>query len=181
MDNVIETLQRDHRNLARLLDLVDAELDRFAAGESADLELLADVLDYALNYPDLIHHPLEDAIVRRLSAKESAGRAGEPDIAAEHRALGQAARSFAAAIAHVARDAGMPRDAFVRIGRDFVEKNRRHMASEEQLLLPRALAQLGDEDWAAVGAERRIDDPLFGQKPEERYLRLLERLVERDG
>lgn len=181
MNTVLDMLQRDHRNMARLLDLVEAELDRFAAGEGADLELLADVLDYALNYPDLIHHPLENAIARRLSAAEPVERRGEPDIVAEHKALSQAARSFAAAVAHVSREAEMARDDFVRIGRDFVEINRRHMASEEQLFFPRALARLSDEDWAAIGVERRIDDPLFGRKPEQRYLRLVERLVQRDG
>ncbi len=60
---VLRVLRQEHADLARLLDMVEAQL----GGDGApDFELLTGILDYFLTYPDQYHHPKEDLIYRTL-------------------------------------------------------------------------------------------------------------------
>jgi hemerythrin-like domain-containing protein len=48
-----------------------------------------------------------------------------------------------------------------------------HIAKEEEDVLARAASLLGPEDWAAVkDATPHVQDPLFGDQPEERFRNL---------
>jgi hemerythrin-like domain-containing protein len=45
-----------------------------------------------------------------------------------------------------------------------------HIAREDEIVLPRAVALLEPEDWTAVArAVASKPDPLFGENPEQRY------------
>ncbi len=59
---LLERLHRDHINLARLLDLLERELNEFYAGRESDFDLKVEMLEYIECYAELIHHPTEDRI-----------------------------------------------------------------------------------------------------------------------
>ena len=63
MIQVIDQLGRDHRNMRLLLDIVEAEMAGYRAGQSPDFELLQMIARYMLDYPDLIHHPNTEKIL----------------------------------------------------------------------------------------------------------------------
>ena len=177
MPNVIDGLRREHVRMARLLDILAREIAAFENGQAPDYDLVGDILAYALNYPDLVHHPTEELVLERLLARapEAADEVG--DLTAEHARLAALTRRFAAALQNVLQDHTLPRDWFVDVARDYLGFSRRHMQMEEVLFFPAALRHLTDEDWADIAARRdRRDDPLRGGDgaEAERFRRLVE-------
>lgn len=175
---VIEQLKLDHRNMSRILDLVQGELEVMRASEPPDLELLHSVMDYALHYPDLCHHPKEDVIYRRLVRRNPGTEARVGDLVREHVRLGELTRKLAAALHNMAHDVEMPRAWLEKLIEEFISAYRRHIAVEEQTFFPAVLVTLTDDDWeeidAMAGAE---EDPLFGGRLAGAYRGLYDRIM----
>ena len=54
---IIELLSREHRNLERLLDVLEHELEIFDRGDRPDYEVIRAIVSYFEVYPELYHHP----------------------------------------------------------------------------------------------------------------------------
>lgn len=157
----IATLQREHRPLAVLLDLIEAEVTVFERGAQPDYELVQAILRYLLTYPDLVHHPKEDAVLRRLKAAAPEAAEAVGDLKAEHARLAIMNRHFNAAVSNVLADATLPRAWFAELARDFVAFGRRHMQMEEVVFFPAAQRHLGPDDWRQIEREQpAARDPL---------------------
>ena len=63
---VIEILRQEHRNIEKLLLVLERELDVFARGDRPDYEVVHAVIAYFQVYPDAYHHPLEDMVFEKL-------------------------------------------------------------------------------------------------------------------
>ena len=72
MIDLLEELERDHLNMAALLRVLERQVEVFRRGQAPDYEIIQAVMEYFLDYPDLIHHPKEDILGRRLMAKGGA-------------------------------------------------------------------------------------------------------------
>ena len=175
---VLEQLHRDHRNMRELLAVVEKELGGHAEGRAPDYELLRDVLDYLLNYPDLVHHPKEDLIYKRILARDSTAGDEIGDLIADHATLAGKTRALAAALRFVGADGEVPRDWIEKIARDYFEALRGHMEHEETGVFQMALRKLDDEDWLAIDlASSKPESLLVGRQSEERYLALHDRIM----
>ncbi len=182
MPRVLDELRRDHRNMAKILAILDAQLKLFRAGEPPDLDVMQRAMDYSLDYPDLCHHPKEDLIFERLARRDPSVQPLVDRLLQEHREIGQATRRFADAVRVVAQDFQVPRDRFIEIGEAYLALSRRHIQQEEAELFPRADRILDDSDWAEIdAAAARKPDPVFGGTVEDRYLALHARIVELSG
>lgn len=181
MDHIpkaIEQLQVDHRNMARLLDLVQAELDTARGGGTPDFDLLHSVMEYALHYPDLCHHPKEDAIYRRMVRRDSSAATRVGDLIKEHANLAELTRKLAAALHNVAQDVEVPRAWLERLVEEYISRNRRHIAAEERDFLPLAVVTLSDEDWDEIDASMAGQgDPLFGGHMAGEFRGLYDRIM----
>ena len=178
MIQVIDQLGRDHRNMRLLLDIVEAEMVGYRAGQSPDFELLQMIARYMLDYPDLIHHPKEDLVFARLVERDPEARAMLGDLIGDHRRLAQLSQRFAAALANASRDVELPRAWLAALLDEFLQAYREHMEAEERHFLPRAMARLTDTDWNEI--DERIAapaDPVFGKRQVGSYLRLHERIL----
>ena len=170
MSDVVESIHRDHANLAKLLDAVERQLALFDAGESPDYDIIRGVADYCLNYPDLYHHPKEDLIFQHLRQRDPLVVQQVGNLEDEHRSLGELTRHFAAALHNVLRDAEVPREAFDKAAREFLDTYRAHMRKEEEIFLPAAERTLDEADWREIDAQiARYEDPVFGPGGEERF------------
>jgi hemerythrin-like domain-containing protein len=179
MRHVIDLLQIDHRNMRQLLRVLEEEIDIYGAGGVADFDLMRQIIDYTLHYPDLIHHPREDLLFRRLLARDPASRPLIGDLAKEHDELAQLTQRFAAALHNVARNVELPRDWFDNLARGYIATLRQHMATEEKTLFPRVMAVFEDSDWAELDALAATGyDPLFGSSIEKHYLDLHGRIMQ---
>lgn len=157
----IATLQREHRTLAALLGLIEAEVETFEQGGQPDYEVVQAILRYLLTYPDLVHHPKEDAVLRRLKARAPDAAEAVGDLEAEHARVAAMIRRFNAAVSNVLADATLPRAWFAGLARDFIAFEHRHMQMEEVVFFPAALRHLTSDDWLQVEQEEPpAHDPL---------------------
>ena len=178
MARTIEELEIDHRNMRQLLAIIEEEMGAYRRGAVPDFDLLDLIVDYILNYPEISHHPREDAIYAVLTRRDPVGAAAIGNLLEEHRALSTLTQRFAAAVANVERDVETPKEWLEALVREYLARNRTHMQAEEQHFFPRAIAALSDADWAEIdGKLHRLLDPLFGGKVTQDYLRLHRRIM----
>lgn len=164
--------------MRELLAIIEEEMDAYGRGSTPDFELLHLIVDYILNYPEISHHPREDAIYAVLLCRDPLGAAAVGNLMEEHRQLSALTHRLAAAVANVERDVETPREWLDALVRDYVARNRAHMRAEEQQFFRRAIAALSEVDWAEIDAKlQRLIDPLFGGKVTNDYLRLYQRIM----
>jgi hemerythrin-like domain-containing protein len=167
---VIEILRQEHRNIEKLLLVLEQELNVFARGDRPDYEVVHAIIAYFQVYPDAYHHPLEDEVFEKLKARDSAAAAKIGDLAADHRRGAERLRRVAEAVETVLADQELLRQTVNDIIRDFIEQERRHMAMEERNFFPAAIKALQLQDWGEI-ASRMTDqsDPLFNEVVEEKF------------
>ena len=159
MPKILDQLRDDHKNMARLYDLIGRELKVFKTGELPDYELVKKIVDYCLDYPDKFHHPKEDLVYRKLKARHPAAAEVVGALDDEHAKLASLTQRLSAALGNVLEDEQLPRDWFLDVANDFLVFSRRHMQMEEVLFFPAARKHLTPADWAeiAAAAEKRIE------------------------
>lgn len=170
MAETIRILQQDHQNLAHLLKALERQIVRFEGNGEADFDIVQGILEYCLNYPDLCHHPKEDAVLRRLIDRDPKAEGMIGDLEGEHRKLADSTRHFASALHQLLAGHSDPQHWFCDTARSFLERYWQHMEMEETIFFPIALQELTAEDWRKVDEEvANLVDPMFGGKVEERY------------
>jgi hemerythrin-like domain-containing protein len=70
---VIEILRQEHRDIEKLLLVLERELGVFTRGEHPDYEVIHAAIAHFQVYPDACHHPLEDVVFEKLKV----GAAGQ--------------------------------------------------------------------------------------------------------
>jgi hemerythrin-like domain-containing protein len=177
MSETIRLLRQEHKNIAKLLNILERQLTLLDEAEPPDYEMLGDIADYFLGYPDRCHHPKEDIIFQKLKEHDPANGGMARDLEAEHREVAQSAHRLSEAVKNMTADVEVPRDAIHRVIMGFIDYERRHMKMEEELFFPAALKALTAEDWAEIDA-RVTDqaDPLFGHEVEKQFKDLSEHI-----
>lgn len=177
----IALIENEHRALARMLGAMQALVARYRdPGAERNFELFEAMVRYIENVPDRVHHPKEEqvlfpALARRtgeckklVAALEREHARGEPMITALRGAL----HAFNCGTANSLNQLATAVD-------EFAEFYWHHMRTEEQQLLPLAVAHLTAEDWHRVESAFGDNiDPLFGAELTEVYRRLYQRIVE---
>ncbi len=170
MTQAIQTLRSEHKTTARMLDLLDRQITLFEDAQRPDYDLLKDVIDYFLTYPDLYHHPKENLILEVLRKKDPQMAAPVGDIDKEHAEISTRLHDFAHAVVEVLMEMEVSRDRFVEIARDFIDDQRRHMIKEEKVFFPAALEALSDKDWDAIDKKiSHFEDPLTATESELKF------------
>ena len=178
---LIGELRSDHRNMARLLDLLEKEGDEIYQGGTPNLALMCDIMRYMTVYPDAVHHPKEDRLYAELRAVHPDRATGMRRIAGEHRELEEQSVSLLRRLEQAAAgDADSFREVVAAASR-YADLLRKHMRWEEADLF-RRLDKLAAEGHDLVDKAVVIDqrDPLFGSKVEESF-EVLYRCITRDS
>ena len=79
---IIDLLRQEHRNIEKLLLVLEEELRVFDRGERPDYEVVLAVIAYFQVYPDAYHHPQEDMVFEKLKARDPAAAAKIGDLTA---------------------------------------------------------------------------------------------------
>ncbi len=170
MANVIEQIHTDHVNMARLLQLVDVEIDKAREDGMPDFLMLEHVMSYMTSYLDQIHHKKEDAMFQRVVDLEPAAKSSVDELTEEHDQLRITGCELHDLICAAQNSDFVRREDFVAQGAAYVATLRGHMDREEGDLLKRAKRLLTDQDLREVDAEvESIHDPLFGDNVEKEY------------
>lgn len=124
-------LQIDHRNMRQLLRILEEDIDAYNAGRPGDFELMKQILEYTLHYPNLIHHPREEMLFRRLIERDPASKGLVSDLTKNHEQLARLTHRFAAALHNVSHDVELPRALFAKVADEYLTRSRAHMDTEE--------------------------------------------------
>ena len=167
---IIERLSREHRNIEKLLAILERELEEFDRGDRPDYEVIRAVISYFEVYPEVYHHPQEDLVFAKLRARDPAAAAKVGDLAREHQKGAERLRRVAHAIENVLADRDILRKNVDIVVRDFIEHERRHMMMEDRDFFPAALKALEPRDWTEIAsAVTGHEDPLFSDVAEARF------------
>lgn len=178
MPQIIDILLEEHRNIEKLLHVLEHELEIFDRGDRPDYEILQTIIQYFQDYPEDCHHPKEEMIFKKLKSRDAVAASRFGDVEAEHEIETKRLRSFAHVVDYILADQEFLREDFHFAVHDFVEHQRQHLKKEEQLLFPAAVKALQREDWAEIDA--RLDDrtdPLFDRVVEEKFHTLQETIL----
>jgi hemerythrin-like domain-containing protein len=150
MVEIIEILRQEHRNIEKLLQVMEQELTVFDRGERPDYEVFGAIVEFFKNYPDSCHHPKEDIIYEKFRTRDPGRAATVADLEAEHREGAVRLRRVTKAIESVLNDQELLRENVDRIVRDFIDNERKHIALEEEVVFPAIVAALQPGDWADI-------------------------------
>jgi len=173
MSDPIAHWHAEHVYFRRLLGLLHRELDAFHRGERPNYELMLDIITYLRDYGDRFHHPREDVAFARLADCAPDLRPALARLAQEHRIIARAGEKLAALL-EAALGGSFAQRAEVEIAAaTYLVYYGNHIAKEDELVLSRAAQALSEADWQAVRAAVADEpDPLFGERPHERYREL---------
>jgi hemerythrin-like domain-containing protein len=179
MTRLIDVLREEHRNIEKLLGVLEQELGVFDRHERPDYETLQAVVDYFAEYPARCHHPKEDMIVDVLKMRDPAAARAVGDVVSVHRQEGERLRRLAHMIENVRTGGELPRQAVDDVVRDFIAHERRHIEAEERALFPAAIRVLRPADWAGIEA-RMSDarDPLFNDTVAQKFRALADKILQ---
>ncbi len=176
---IIDQLSREHRNLERLLNILEHELELFSRGERPDYEVIRAIISYFEVYPDKYHHPQEDLVLAKLKMRDPAAAAKVGDLDREHILGTERLRRVAHALDAILADREMLRVELTTIIRDFIDRERRHISMEDKHFFPAALKALKPKDWTEIGlALTSHKDPLFSEIVEERFEMLRDHILQ---
>jgi hemerythrin-like domain-containing protein len=150
MVEIIEILREEHRNIEKLLRVMEDELGLFDRAERPDYEVFGAIIEFFKNYPDSCHHPKEDIIYEKFKARDPSRAASIADLQAEHREGAVRLRRVAQTIDSVLNDQELLRESVDRIVRDFIDNERKHIALEDEVVFPAIVDTLQAGDWADI-------------------------------
>ena len=162
----------DHRNFARLLDLVEQQVDAFHAGKRPNYELMRLIVYYLRHYPDRFHHPREDVAFARLVKRDPRLQLQIARRMQEHVVIAAAGEELLNCLDEILAGVVIERSTLEAAAATYLVYYRYHLVSEEQQVIPRAVELLTSDDWAAVAAIPTEPDPLFGTDFDARYSEL---------
>jgi hemerythrin-like domain-containing protein len=170
MSNIIQILLEEHRNIDKLLLVLEHELEVFDRSEEPDYEILQAVIQYFQDYPESCHHPKEDMVFEKLKARDAAAADRVGDAEADHRVETLRLRRLVEAVEDILAGREFLRQTFHDVVHEFIAHQRQHMDKEERLLFPAAIKGLRPEDWADIDARLNDrKDPLFNGVIETKF------------
>jgi hemerythrin-like domain-containing protein len=162
----------DHRNFARVLDLIELQVDAFRAERRPDYELMQSIVYYLRHYPDRFHHPREDVAFARMVERDPTLQLPIARRMQEHAVIAAAGDELLARLEEVIGGGVVERSTLEIAIATYLVYYRHHLTAEERFVIPRAVEVLDSADWAAVAAIPTEPDPLFGADSDTRYREL---------
>jgi hemerythrin-like domain-containing protein len=174
---IIEELSEDHGNIARILNLLEAQLAAFRADRDPDYTLMSDAMHYIIHYQDLFHHPKEDIMLGKLTTRDPGAHPIIGELSREHAELAERGKQFLELLLSVESEEMITRAALESAGQQYIALLRGHIRKEESELFPRALTALQGSDWRDINEQiTSRQDPIFGGSVEQEYRALYDYL-----
>lgn len=173
MGNLIVAWHAEHVYFKQLLDLLHEQVDVFQTGKRPNYELMLDIISYLKDYSDQFHHPREDVAFARLAKHHPDMELVLARLSQEHRVIAHAGETLRKLLIEILGGAIISRAETEVAAATYLVYYRNHIAKEEEDIISRAAEALTPEDWEAIRrAVPASRDPLFGNRPEERYQEL---------
>jgi hemerythrin-like domain-containing protein len=148
----LDNLILDHNRLRKLLELFEGELSLFEAGYDVDLQLIEDIVSHYAEYFNRVHHPAEDRLFEYLVQQGLPDLQNAEQAIMEHAELETCTNTVLQYLADILHGGMVLRPRFIAASRQFILKNREHMANEEETVFAWARDRLSPDEWREIGA-----------------------------
>jgi hemerythrin-like domain-containing protein len=174
---LLTELRDDHRNMSRVLDVLEGAIDSARSGNDPDMVLIDEIMRYMTVYPDAVHHPKEDVVYAALKSSRPDLADGLDDVPADHREIAALGAQLRDDVDAIIAGAAVRRDRFIDDASQYASRLRNHMHWEEQDLFRRVDNMLAGESPAVdIAPFEHIRDPVFELEIEAAYARLADSL-----
>lgn len=150
MRKTLDRLRQDHRNFARLFDVIAREATLAREGRLPNISLLREIMVYLEDYPTRHHHPCEELIYGHLICQFPTTASDVFGLIHEHRSLLERTAVLKEAIVALDSRTVEARHAFASAAAAFVAEQRQHMRAEEKEFFPYAENFLTPTQWDEV-------------------------------
>jgi hemerythrin-like domain-containing protein len=160
------------------LNLLEMQYLDMCRGKIPDFSLMRSIIVYIQEYPEKIHHPLEDMIfsilIERVDDVEFV-----QELISEHTQLEDVTRKLRESIELLMNDMVSKEELKQQLS-DFITGQRRHIFYEEADVYPLVQSVLTKEDWKKLqSAVSVLDEPMFGRHTRTDYERLYREIEDR--
>ena len=161
----------EHEQLLRKLNLLELQYLDMCRGKTPDYSLMHSIIVYVQEYPEQIHHPLEDMIysilLERVDDAEFVRK-----LIPEHTQLEIVTRELRESLESFPRCTAS-NEKFKQQLAEFLVGQRQHIYTEESEAFPLVQSALTKEDWKRLQYMLPIlDDPICGRRTWHDYERL---------
>lgn len=168
---MLNRLLLEHDHILRKLNLLELQYLEMCRGRTPDYSLMRSIIVYIQEYPEQIHHPLEDMIfsilLERVDDIEFVQK-----LITQHTRLEVATRKIRDSLESVS-SGEIATDELKQQLAEFLVDQREHIYSEEIEVYPLVQSILTKEDWKQLQAMVPIlDEPIFGRATRDDYERL---------
>jgi len=176
---MIKSLHEDHRNLSKLLSLLETNLLALISGNDPDYHLMVDIIEYVYSYPDVFHHPREDLLYQRAMERDSSVREEIRLLLQQHAELKQCTHSLLDSLNAVLNDTLVDKVRLTEKIHEFIDLQRAHIMLEESKIYPQVERLLTSDDINWLDEQYPpATDPLFCEKVENRFRQLYKHILE---
>jgi len=168
---MLDRLLVEHDRILRKLNLLERQYLDMCRGMEPDYSLMRSIVVYIQEYPEQIHHPLEDMVfsilLERVDDVEFVQKlmTEHTQLETDTRILRDSLESLSSGI--------VSREELVRQLSKFLVGQRRHIYTEEVDVYPLVQNVLTKEDWQRIQSMVPIlDEPIFGRLTRNDYERL---------
>ena len=168
---IVDRLKVEHEQLLRKLNLLESQYLEMCRGDTPDFSLMHSIIVYIQEYPEQIHHPLEDMIYSILLERVDDAEFVETLIS-EHTKMEAVTREIRESLESLPGCAASAEKLKQQLS-EFLVGQRQHIYTEESEVLPLVQRALTRKDWERLQYMMPIlDEPISGKRTWNDYMRL---------
>lgn len=180
MNAILDQLNKDHVNVSRLIDFLDEAPLTLDDLPIHRWDSVRDIMHYMIHYPDLLHHPNEDLIFRKLMIRDPAASPMIQGLIDEHAVIGKKSTLLFDLLGETNDEQGEQRGEVIDQIGEYVVLMRGHINKEEGEIFPLAKVLLTPDDWESIVRQvKNQADPLFGPVVSSAYAKLKRKILYR--
>ena len=178
MKPIIDKLHNDHINFIKLLGFLENQQHLLLECKRTDLESMLDAIRYMKEYPDFVHHPLENVVFKYFLEHHDEVHSELETLLHEHDELPELTDKLLEMLQNALADVPQDRKQLCRYLKEYISTQKEHMNREESLVYPTLNSVLKEDDWDSIRSELElVKDPLFGSSVKKSYQALLQKVI----
>ena len=138
----------EHDHILKTLNLLEMQFLDLCRGGTPDFSLMRSILEYIQEYPEQIHHPLEDRIYSILLERVDEVELIQ-ELAAEHTELEKETRKLKNSL-ELLKSSVVSKEEIKKQLSTFLVRQRQHIYIEEEKVYPLIQSVLTQKDWKYV-------------------------------
>jgi hemerythrin-like domain-containing protein len=168
---MLDRLRLEHEQLLRKLNLLESQYLEMCRGRTPDYSLMHSIIVYIQEYPEQIHHPLEDMMYSILLERVDDAEYVQK-LVSDHTKMEEVTREIRESLESLPGCAACAGQLKQRLS-EFLIGQRQHIYTEESEVFPLVEKALTQKDWERLQYMTPIlDEPISGKRTWNDYQRL---------